>query len=143
MKSRLVVDGSIVLSWFFSDERNEEAVEVAKQHRSLDYLVPKLWRWEVANSLVMGERRKRCTKADVTAWLEYLLGMPFQFDEFCFDMAWADTIDLAREYRLTVYDAAYLELALRESIPLATLDVELKTAAKAAGVELFRMKAKS
>ena len=138
MKSRIVLDGSVALAWFFYDERNEYAEEIARQHRLLDYVVPKLWRWEIANTLIMGERRKRCTKEDVTSWLAYLLGMPFQYDDFCFEMAWDQSLEHARDHRLTVYDAAYLELAHRESIPLATLDLELKKAAEAAGVEVYR-----
>lgn len=142
MRQRIVVDCSIVAAWLFRDERNEYAFEIARQYRACDYLVPSLWKWEIANTLLIGQRRKRCSQEDVTAWLAYLAGMPFQFDEYSLAAVWNDTLEFANDHQLTVYDAAYLELAHRESIPLATLDDEMKKAAKAAGVKLFRLEAR-
>lgn len=141
MNDRMVVDVSVVLTWVIHDEQDELANEVARLYRTTDFVVPFLFRWEIANALALSLRRKRCRRDDVTAYLEYLSGMPFQYDEMSTEKAWSDTLDLAHENGLTVYDAAYLELARRELIPLATLDTDMKKAAKAAGVKLFRFDA--
>ena len=141
MKERIVIDGSIALAWVFQDEHSEYANEIAKQYRNSEFIVPFLFRWEFANVLTVAFRRNRCRRDDVTAHLEYLSGMPFHYDEISSKAAWSDTLELAIVHNLTVYDAAYLELALRELIPLATLDADMKKAAKAAGVKLFRLDA--
>jgi predicted nucleic acid-binding protein len=99
-------------------------------------LVPRLWHLEVANVLLVGERRGRCTVADVTTWLGYLSALPVVVDAETEARVWADTIALARRNDLTEYDAAYLELALRTRLPLATLDRKLKSAAVAVGISL-------
>ena len=139
MNDRMVVDVSVVLTWVIHDEQDELANEVARLYRTTDFVVPFLFRWEIASALALSLRRKRCRRDDVVAYLENLSGMPFQYDEISTKTAWSDTLELAIDHNLTVYDAAYLELARRESIPLATLDAEMKKAAKAAGVKLFRL----
>jgi predicted nucleic acid-binding protein len=88
----------------------------------------------VANALVVGERRKRATEAKVTTFLGLLKSLPIRIDDSTASQAWQETISLARLHGLSVYDAAYLELALRLGLPLATLDGRLKAAADAAGV---------
>jgi predicted nucleic acid-binding protein len=99
--------------------------------------VPNLWHLEIANILISGERRGRCTPADVVAWFGFLGGLPITADDQPSTAAWAETTRLARTHNLSAYDAAYLELALRLAIPLATLDQRLGTAAHAAGVARF------
>ena len=93
---------------------------------------------QVANVLLVGERRKRCSQADTTQWLAYLAGLPVVLDGETELRAWSDTLNLARQYGLSAYDASYLELALREGIPLATLDAPLDRAARAAGVSIYQ-----
>jgi predicted nucleic acid-binding protein len=88
--------------------------------------------------LVVGERRKRSTEAQATAFLVRLAGLPIIVDDQTVARAWSDIIALARSHDLSTYDASYLELAGRESLPLATLDDKLKTAAKAIGIPLFK-----
>lgn len=135
---RIVIDASVVLSWLFRETGDDTTREVASSIRQLHFLVPSTWPIEVANALLVAERRKRITSTDTDAINIYLAGLPVHVDGKTSDFAFSDTLDLARDYGLTVYDAAYLELALRESVPLATLDGEMKVAAQAAGVSLFR-----
>jgi predicted nucleic acid-binding protein len=88
----------------------------------------------VANALLVGERRKRCTQADTTAWTGFLQSLPITVDQETTGRAWGDVLNLARSQNLSVYDAAYLELALRLGFPLATLDEKLNAAAAGVGV---------
>ena len=135
---RLVLDGSIALAWCFPDE------QAAYPRSVLDSLggkavaiVPALWPLEVANALLMGERRKRSSQMDTVAWMGFLSALPITVNTEAAARAFGDITNLARTHRLTVYDAAYLELAMRLGIGLATLDEELKAAAKAVGVALY------
>lgn len=103
---------------------------------SLGAIAPVIWRLEVANGLAMIRRRGRMTEEDATRALSHLSLMPIEPDPETWSRAWSDTLALAEGHRLTVYDAAYLELALRRRLPLATLDKELREAAGACGVEV-------
>jgi predicted nucleic acid-binding protein len=91
----------------------------------------------VANALLMGERRQRSTEAQAAKWLTYLGFLPIAVDDETNDRAWGEVLSLARAHRLSAYNAAYLELALRRGLPLATLDDKLKAAASAGGVQAF------
>ena len=135
---RFVLDGSITLSWLFLDERDPYADAIVGKLPNIEMLVPRLWHLEVANVLLVGERRGRCTEADTTNWLRFLSGLPIAVDGSTEARAWSDTIGLARRHGLTEYDAAYLELALREGLPIATLDAKLEAAATAVGVARYR-----
>ena len=101
-------------------------------------IVPDLWHLEVANTLVIGERRKRSTQADTVTWMGFLSALPITVDEETRAHAFGDTAGLARAHGLSVYDAAYLELAMRRGLRLATLDEKLSAAAVAAGVPIYR-----
>jgi predicted nucleic acid-binding protein len=129
-----VLDGSITLAWFFEDETNAYADAVHDALASATAVAPSLWPLEVANAVLMGERRKRTTEAKVSTFLALLRSLPVALDDETGLHAWNDTLRLARAHQLSAYDAAYLELALRRKLPLATLDVRLKAAAHAAGV---------
>ncbi len=137
--SRFVLDGSVVLAWLFHDEASEYADSIANSFHSAEMVVPRLWHLEIANVLLGGERRGRCTEADTTAWLSFLSDLPITVDRETETTAWSGTLSIARRHRLTAYDAAYLELALREKLPLATLDEQLKSAARAVGVPLYQL----
>jgi predicted nucleic acid-binding protein len=135
---RFVVDGSVTLAWLFHDEQDPYADAIIAKLPYLEMLVPRLWHLEVANVLLVGERRKRCTQADTTTWLSFLSGLPVVVDGATEARAWSDIINLARQHDLSEYDAAYLELALREAVPLATLDAKLEAAARAVGVAIYQ-----
>jgi len=128
---RFVVDASTALSWCFPDEGaalpTDESVAV----------VPTLWPLEVANGLLVGERRGRITRAQATRLAECLLAvLDVQIDDA--SDTFKGILPLAREYGLSVYDAAYLELAIRLGLPLATGDGKLAVAAEQCGVDLLR-----
>jgi len=91
----------------------------------------------LANAVLMGERRQRSTQAQAAQWLTYLGSLPIAVDDETNQRAWGEVLSLARTHRLSAYDAAYLELALRRGLPLATLDDKLKAAASAVGVPAF------
>jgi predicted nucleic acid-binding protein len=128
-----VLDASVVLDWALEERR--AAAETARRRLTTDMaLVPGLWWFEVRNGLVIAERRQR-TSADIsTSFLRQLAAFPVAIAPLPDETA---LLTLARRHGLTVYDAAYLELALREGLDLATLDTELADAARAEGVSLI------
>jgi len=136
-KEGLVIDSSIALAWCFRDEQDAYSQSVLDALADEPALVPDLWHLEVGNTLLVGERRKRLTEAETVAWLSFLAELPIVVDEETKVHAFTETIHLARAHNLSTYDASYLELAMRRSLPLATLDGKLKDAAKAVGVSLY------
>lgn len=128
-----VVDVSVMASWHFPDEQSAESDVILRKLDGEIVLVPGHWWFELRNALLMGERRGRATQEATMAFLADLRDLtisvaPLQDDA----VVWS----LARKYRLTFYDAAYLELAQREGVPLATFDGDLIVAACAEGVAL-------
>lgn len=134
---QFVLDGSLALAWYFADEADPYADAVAQALATREAVVPSLWRLEIANALVVGERRKRSTEAQAAAFLARLDALPISLDDQTDARAWGETLRLARAHTLSAYDAAYLELAMRRALPLASLDAQLKAAAVAVGVPLF------
>jgi len=132
-----VLDCSVTVAWFFEDEADAYAEGIEDALASGTALVPSLWPLEVGNALLMGERRKRATEAKVTQFLALLRSLPIAVDDETTARAWSNVLNLARSQRLSTYDAAYLELAMRRALPLATLDEKLKTSAEALGVTLY------
>jgi predicted nucleic acid-binding protein len=136
---RFVLDASVTLAWCFADEGTAytEAVLDLLANGG-EALAPAIWPFEVANAILVGERRKRITLAQVTAVLQRIGDLPIHVDPVRVDRAFGSTLLLARKEQLTEYDAAYVELALREGLPLATLDDRLRRGAKSAGIALVR-----
>jgi predicted nucleic acid-binding protein len=132
-----VLDGSVTLVWGFTDENDDYATAILDKLPDLQAYVPNLWPLEVANALLVGERRKRTTPADAAHFLSILGTFPITVDHETVARAWVETMHLARAHNLSAYDASYLELAMRLGLPLASLDDKLKSAAKAVGVLLF------
>ena len=132
-----VLDGSVTLVWGFTDENDDYATAILDKMPDLQAYVPNLWPLEVANALLVGERRGRTTPADIAQFLAILGTFPIAVDEETVARAWVETMSLARAHNLSSYDASYLELAMRRGLPVATLDSKLKAAAKAVGVPLF------
>jgi predicted nucleic acid-binding protein len=132
-----VLDGSTALAWYFKDEASAYADAVAASFPGAQAIVPSLWHLEIANAVLMGERRRRSTEAQAIKWLASLSSLPITVDDETVARAWSDTPHLARTHSLSAYDAAYLELALRRGLPIATLDQRLKDAAIAAGVPIY------
>lgn len=133
-----VLDGSVVLAWFFADESSPYADSVAVSFARAQAIVPVLWRFEIANALIVGERRKRSTEAQASGFLSRLSQLSIILDEQSTAEAWPSTITLARKLQLSAYDAAYLEVALRRAIPIATLDKRLGDAANNVGIAIYK-----
>jgi predicted nucleic acid-binding protein len=124
----------MTLSWCFADEATVHSRAVLAALETTYAIVPAVWPFEIANSLALAERRKRITQEGIDAFLETLRLLPIQVERR--EALWIcqATIALAREHRLTAYDAAYLDLARREQVGLATLDQDLQRAGLALGV---------
>lgn len=129
-----VVDCSVAMSWCFEDEKTPEgdAILDSLLQDERKALVPSLWHLEVVNVLSIAERHKRISTAKVILFLNLLSELPIRVDENLQDPQ--ALFFLSRTYGLSSYDTAYLSLALKEQIPLATLDKKLKAAAKLAGI---------
>ena len=135
--SRVVVDASIALAWCFPDETSDYAdgVLVALEGRTM--LVPAVWSLEIANAVLVGERRKRLSQPDIKQFTALLESLSLVHDSRPVANTVNDVLPLARTHGLTAYDAAYLELSIRSSAPLSTLDDKLQKAAKRAGIKMF------
>ena len=133
----LVLDASATLANIYPDETTPSIEAIFDELIDGDAWVPSLWRMEVANSLAWGVRRGRLTLAKRDLALADLNRLPIFEDDETGQHVWGDTLALSGKHRLTVYDATYLELALRLSLPLATLDGDLRKAAELEGVLLL------
>ncbi|MBV9990503.1 MAG: type II toxin-antitoxin system VapC family toxin [Alphaproteobacteria bacterium] len=129
----LVIDASFALALLLPDEVKPSASMLALLEKD-GAVVPAIWPIEVGNTLVMAERRKRIAASALDRIADRLDALPIGVDERPVSEAWRACIALAVRHRLTVYDGAYLELAKRLRLPLATLDGDLRKAAKAEGV---------
>lgn len=130
-----VVDASVTMAWCFEDEASEASEAVLDRLRDDEALVPALWALEVANVLLVAERRGRVTEAQAVRFAGLLARLPIRTDA-----ATPGVGELAapgRLHGLSAYDASYLLLAERAALPLATVDADLAAAAGAAGVELL------
>jgi len=137
--SQFVLDASIVLTWCFPDEASQKAEEISERIASGNRIVVSaFWRYEVLNALLVGERRKRITPALTQAFLDDLDRLPVDVDvPPSSATVFTATQSLCRKHGLTAYDAAYLEIAMRETKTLATVDDDLKRAAVAEGVQVL------
>jgi predicted nucleic acid-binding protein len=129
----LVLDSSTTLAWIFGDETTEAIRRLFDEVADTGALVPSLWRLEVANSLTVAVRRGRIEAGFRDTALADLALLDIATDQQTDSQAWRETLALADMFGLTLYDAAYLELAQRRRLPLATLDRQLREAAIKAG----------
>jgi predicted nucleic acid-binding protein len=129
-----VLDASIALAWGFVDERQPAASLALSRARTDEAMVPALWWFEIRNALVVNERRQRLGEPETAEFLDNLSRLRIVVDYAPNDRI---LLRMARRHRLSVYDAAYLELAQREGAPLATLDNDLARAARAEKVLLI------
>ena len=135
----IVIDASVALAWCFPDEASDyaDAVLAALEHRKV--IVPAIWPFEITNALLVGERRKRIRQPEVRRFVELLKGLDILEDGQPFADTVSNILPLAREYDLSAYDAAYLDVAVRHGVPLATLDGALQKAGRAAGIKSFKV----
>jgi predicted nucleic acid-binding protein len=131
-----VLDCSVAISWLTPDEASDFSfLDLVAEKGAV---VPSLWSLEIGNVLLIAERKKRITLEQRQKAIHTLAELPISVDMMTSDHAWLETLELAERYSLTLYDASYLELALRRSLPLATFDSSLKQAAQLAGVDFFQ-----
>jgi predicted nucleic acid-binding protein len=131
----IVVDSSIALSWCLPDEDAIDQIQEEVAERGA--VVPLHWPLEIANALLMAERRQRINAAFRNAALQDLGALPIILDDETSARAWGEILQVAEATRLTAYDAAYIELAHRRALPLATLDADMRVAAHALGITLL------
>lgn len=131
--SNFVLDCSVAISWFMPDEPSDSSLLDLITEKGA--VVPSLWPLEIGNVLLIAERKKRITLEQRKKAIHALAELPISVDMMTSDHAWLETMEIAERYSLTLYDASYLELALRRSLPLATFDSSLKQAAQLAGVD--------
>lgn len=135
-----VLDNSVTMRWFFGDGKPQKlayAGKILDAMKKTSAHVPATWALEVANVIAGAEAKGLVTEARSQAFLEMLEGVDIEVDAATSAHALSGTLQLARRYKLSAYDASYLELALRLGMPLATLDEDLQKAAKKAGVKKF------
>ena len=135
--SAFVLDCSVAIAWCIEDEVTPETDLLLDRAQAEGASVPGLWPLELGNVLLVAVRRGRLSAMDVTARLAIIAELPIRIDSETAARALHDILALARTERLTTYDAAYLELAMREGLPLATRDRDLARAAERTGVELL------
>ncbi len=132
-----VIDASVALSWFLQEEHSPASDHLFAQVAEEGAIVPSLWRLEIANALQVAVRRNRIDRAYRDATIQRAGRLPIEVDPETDTHAWTRTLHLSERHNITVYDAAYLELALRRGLPLATRDQDLAKAAIASGVSVL------
>jgi len=132
-----VLDTSVTMAWLFEDESTKQSETLLDRLSDEAALVPYLWMYEVANVLVIAERRQRITEAQARRFTSLLRNLPIEIAEDSTYELWDGAMNLARIYGLSAYDSAYLDLAMKQGLPLATQDKALKKAASQAGVEVY------
>lgn len=137
--SRFVVDASVVLTWCFPDENSTLARRVAEMFKyGHSAIAPSFWPHEVLNALLVGEKRKRISRHLIRTFLTDLATLPIALQELQADAVFDRVQPLSREHGLTAYDAAYLDLARTNGLPMATFDDNLMSACVKTGVPLIR-----
>ncbi len=137
MSAAFILDCSITMSWCFPDESTPASLKLLDRLESETALAPSHWFLEVTNVLAMAEKRKRHTAAKSAEFLTRLDALDIEADDEAAGRAFAELLPLCRRHGLTSYDAAYLELAHRRRLPLASLDNDLRSAAKKLGIEVL------
>jgi len=137
MSAALVVDCSIAMAWLFHDEATPKTVALLNRLATETALVPAWWFVEIANVLAMAERKGRITPSQSDAFIADLSKLAIERDDEATNRAFTHLLALCRTHRVTSYDAIYLDLAIRRGLPLATLDEDLRKAAKKLGIRLL------
>ena len=135
----IAIDASVALAWCFPDEASNYADSVLLALENQTVIVPAIWAVEITNALLVGQRRKRIRQPEVRRFVDLLKGLSIVEERQTFAETVSNVLPLAREYDLSAYDAAYLDVAIRHEIPLATLDAAMQKACTAAGIEIFKM----
>ncbi len=138
--SGFILDNSVSMRWLLESNKavdQKYAEAVLKSLLDADALVPNLWHLEASNVLLGAEKRSEIDAGEIERFISQLENLPIQVDSLTSHKAFTRTLALSRIYKLSSYDAAYLELAIREGLPIATLDKDLRKAAKKADVKIY------
>ena len=138
--SDFVLDNSVSMRWHLESEKASDqkyAESILRCLTEADAMVPSLWHLEAVNVLISAEKRGNTTIGEVERFISQLENLPIHVDPLTANQAFSRILALSRAYKLSSYDAAYLELAMREGLPLATLDKSLVKAAKKAEVSIY------
>lgn len=132
-----VLDASVAVAWCFEDERQfhgDAALEALKKDSAL---APAIWPFEVANALLVAERRGRLSRSDLARFTQLLAGLPIEIERRTTDGIFDSVLHTAQAQNLSVYDAAYIDLAMRSGLPIASLDARIRAASASVGITLF------
>lgn len=132
-----VLDASATIGWFMPDEQSGNVEKLLERVTVQGALVPSLWKLEVGNAMLLAVRRQRVTLSRCNEALRQLARLPIETDRETGVHAWQSTLSFAQRFALTLYDACYLELAHRHTLPLASLDLALRKAASELDIELL------
>lgn len=132
-----VLDASITLAWCFQDEATPVTIALLEKLSTEEAFVPALWSLEIGNILLMTQRKKRISPANAAEFINLLEALNIQIDYHMATRRFYEILSLATAQNLTTYDAAYLELAMRLGLPLATKDIQLQNAANRLGVIVY------
>jgi len=135
--TEFVLDTSVAAAWFFADEITEQTDQLRERAVKYGIVVPALWFFEIGNAFRMGEKRKRILIDDIGLHINFIKALRITTDDKPLANVVADLLLLSKAHDLTVYDAAYLELALRCGLPLATKDNALRQAAQPLSIKIL------
>ena len=136
-----VLDNSVSMRWLLASEKASDqkyAERVLESMMEVDALIPNLWHLEAISVLLGAEKRGAISLGEIERFISQLENLPIQVDSLTAHQAFGRTLVLSREYNISSYDASYLELAMREGLPLSTLDKKMVKAAKKADVEIYK-----
>ena len=135
-----VLDNSVSMRWLLASNKKADqkyAEKVLKSMVDSEALVPNLWHLEATNVLLSAKKRDEIDSGEIEIFISQLENLPIHTDVNTAKQAFNRILALADAYKLSSYDAAYLELAIREGLPIATLDKDLKKAVKKTGIEIY------
>lgn len=139
MKRSFVTDASVAIAWIHPAQATPETDSMLDRLAMGDsVVVPALWPLEVANAITVLRRRRKLTADEARSAIQIVRELPATIDHEAATMAFTRLVDLASEHELTIYEAAYIELAIRKRLPLATNNAQMKQAAMRSGVELWQ-----
>ena len=133
-----VIDNSVVMSWCFKDETSKYTDAMLDYLEQATAYVPAIWPLEVSNVLLVAERRKRLSRSDSSRFISLLLELPIIVEPESPVRMLSEILALAREYKLSSYDASYLDLAMRKGLPIATTDKNIILAARRSSVPILK-----
>ena len=135
--NRFVLDCSVAMGWCFRDETSEYSADILRLLKASGAVVPSVWYLELVNALIVGERRGCLLPLETAEFIARVRKLPIDIDAIALNCKCDDILSLARVHSLSSYDEAYLELAIRTAMPIATLDGRLATAAASVGIKLL------